>query len=114
MKKVLTVIFVSLFLLSFTAPSFAEPAFVTKLVRGVANIVSAPLEIFKQTDAEYNSAERKPLGLVGGIFKGIGFTFARLASGVFDVLTFPFPLQEEYSPIVKPDFVDQGWGKKAQ
>ena len=81
-----------------------------KLIRGVANIVTAPIEIAKQIDTEWKAAENKKarhvtMGVFAGIWKGLAYTVGRMGSGVWDVATFPFKVPANYEPIMKPDYV---------
>ena len=42
--------------------------------------------------------------LFSGTFIGIGRTVIRTGAGVYDVVTFPFPIQD-YDPILEPEYV---------
>ncbi len=76
-----------------------------KLGRGVANVFSAPLELF-----------RKP-ALVGerdggvskysvGIVQGISALVIRAGAGVVEIVTFPLPIPDtRFQPLVRPEFV---------
>jgi putative exosortase-associated protein (TIGR04073 family) len=44
-------------------------------------------------------------GWTVGLGKGLGHTLLRMGTGVYEVVTFPFPLPEGYRPIVEPEFV---------
>lgn len=112
MRKILTGILVGVLILSFAAPSFAEvkvpekvKSSVNKLSRGVANVLSAPLEIGKQITLEWRATDHKHLALVGGLLKGLGYTFKRAGSGLLDIVTFPVRLNEDLDPVMKPEFV---------
>ncbi|MFH1360719.1 MAG: exosortase system-associated protein, TIGR04073 family [Candidatus Omnitrophota bacterium] len=105
MRKILVLVLAGALVLSFAAPSFALPRPVEKLARGVANVVSSPLEIGKQITLEWRATDKKQLGFLGGLVKGVGFTLKRLGSGLVDIVTFPFELKEVYEPIMKPNYV---------
>ena len=80
---------------------------VRKLGRGLANILSSPLEI--------------PLGMVGanrvdgaiagatvGTLYGLTAGLMRLAAGAVEVVTFPAPLPGiGYDPIIEPEFLSE-------
>lgn len=76
-----------------------------KLGRGVANIVSSPLEIPKQMYLQ--AIEGKTVWdttgrYVGGFFIGVGWTGYRFGAGVYDVFTFPSKREDA---IIKPEYV---------
>ena len=105
MKKALIISLALVMILSVATASFAQdPA--KKLGRGVANILTGWVELPKNI---YNtSIETNPLvGLTVGTAKGIGMTIVRTGAGVYEVVTFPFPLPEDYMPILEPEFVFQ-------
>jgi len=100
---------VSVFLLNKIALAADNPT--QKFGRGVANIVTAPVEIAKQVDQEWKkSSENKKntgIGVVKGFVKGLAFTVGRFSSGLWDVVTFPFQTPKDYEPLMKPDYVLQ-------
>ena len=93
------------------APAFAATNPGEKLVRGVANIVTAPIEIAKQIDIEWKesakegSARNVTMGVFGGFFKGVAYAIGRVGSGAWDIVSFPFKVPADYEPVMKPDFV---------
>ena len=73
-----------------------------KLGRGLANMFFAPTEIFDAT-AKVNKYEGNNAAGSYGVLRGVGRTVERNWVGVFEVLTFPFPVwRESYRPIL-PD-----------
>ena len=105
MKKALIICVALVTILSIATASYAQdPA--KKLGRGVANILTGWLEIPKNI---YNtSIETNPMvGITVGTAKGIGMGIVRTGAGVYEVITFPFPLPEDYVPILEPEFVFQ-------
>ena len=109
MKKFITVLFVITLVLSFSGSVFAEdmpegkayPAGpIQKAERGFMNAVFGWTEIPKRiVDI---SKETNPIkGLVLGIMQGTGKAFARTASGLGDIVTFPIGSYDE--PAVMPD-----------
>ncbi|MBZ0169380.1 hypothetical protein MELA_00694 [Candidatus Methylomirabilis lanthanidiphila] len=108
-KLLATVVVVSMALVSglFTAV-FAEegvalPA-ARKAVRGLTNsglgvIVEVPKTIY------YDTLEDGLLyGLTVGALEGLSWGIARALTGVYEIVTFPFPIPEGYRPIYKPGF----------
>ena len=86
-----------------TSICFAQDAF-TKLGRGVANTLTGWIELPKNiynTSVEGNAFTGMTLGLA----KGAGMTFVRTGAGIYEIATFPFPLPENYRPILEPEYV---------
>ena len=79
---------------------------VHKLSRGLVNMGTAPLELPKQMikqAQEGNTPAGELAGYVAGIFTGIGWAFCRFGSGVVDIVSAPFPGNEE--GLIKPEFI---------
>lgn len=105
MKKTLAICVALVMILGIATVSYAQdPA--KKLGRGIANILTGWVELPKNI---YNtSIETNPLvGLTVGTAKGIGMSIVRTGAGVYELITFPFPLPEDYMPILEPEFVFQ-------
>jgi putative exosortase-associated protein (TIGR04073 family) len=75
-----------------------------KLGRGVVNIFTSPVEIPRNIAIEWERTD-PVTGLFMGTVKGFGWGFARFATGVYDTFTFPFPVPEDYVPLMDPEFV---------
>lgn len=78
-------------------PAFAQNP-VIKLSRGLVNIISSPLEYYIQ----YNvlSSDYHPgVAAVATTVYGTGFMLARVLGGVYEAVTFPVPLPENYAPV---------------
>lgn len=106
MKKMfwrsVTVQAVVLFLAASSA-CYAQDAF-TKLGRGVANTLTGWVELPKNvydTSVEDNALTGMTLGLA----KGAGMMLVRTGAGIFEIATFPFPLPENYEPLLEPEYV---------
>jgi putative exosortase-associated protein (TIGR04073 family) len=83
-----------------------------KIKRGAINMVTAPLEIIKQTKETVEEGETTPKRLgrvIPGLFKGMGYTVLRFGSGLWDLATFNNFFYEEHEPVIKPDYV---WDEK--
>ncbi len=78
-----------------------------KLYRGLANIITGWIELPK--NIYDTSVEDNPLsGLTIGLAKGVGMTIVRTGAGVYETVTFPFPIPEGYTPVIEPEFVFKG------
>ncbi len=97
------VLSICVMVLSATAVCFAQDPF-TKLGRGVANTLTGWVELPKNI---YNtSVESNALaGVTLGVAKGAGMTIVRTGAGIYEIATFPFPLPEDYKPILEPEYV---------
>lgn len=85
------------------ATSFAQDPF-TKLGRGVANTLTGWVELPKNvysTSVEDNAFTGVTLGLA----KGAGMAIVRTGAGIYEIVTFPFSLPENYKPILEPEYV---------
>lgn len=101
--KGLIIALVMVVVLAIASSSYAQdPA--KKLGRGLANILTGWVELPKNI---YDvSVEDNPLaGLTIGLAKGIGMTIVRTGAGIYEVVTFPFPIPEDYGPVLEPEFV---------
>jgi putative exosortase-associated protein (TIGR04073 family) len=100
MKKLFAAFLVILSLISVPGAFAADDAF-TKLGRGVADIVTSPLEFLVSYSV---LAERgNPIvTVVGGTLHGAVMTVTRILAGVYEIVTFPFPLPANYAPIMEP------------
>ncbi|MEA3305453.1 MAG: exosortase system-associated protein, TIGR04073 family [Candidatus Omnitrophota bacterium] len=75
-----------------------------KLGRGLANILTGWIELPK--NVYDTSVEDSPLaGLTIGLAKGVGMTIVRTGAGIYEIVTFPFPIPEDYAPVLEPEFV---------
>jgi putative exosortase-associated protein (TIGR04073 family) len=103
MKKGLIIAIVMVMVLALATASYAQdPA--KKLGRGLANILTGWIELPK--NIYDTSVEDNPLaGLTIGLAKGIGMTIVRTGAGIYEVVTFPFPIPEDYGPVLEPEFV---------
>ena len=75
-----------------------------KLGRGIANVLSGWIELPKNiydTSVESNAFA----GITIGAAKGIGMTVVRTGAGIYETVTFPFPLPEGYEPILEPEYI---------
>ena len=95
--------FITVLVMSLTSACFAQDAF-TKLGRGIANTLTGWVELPKNIYS--TSVEDNPLaGVTLGLAKGAGMTLVRTGAGIYEIVTFPFPLPEAYKPILEPEYV---------
>ena len=79
------------------------PAF-KKFRRGFCNILTFHLEFIHQMEKE-GAVGGTGRAMTVGLIKGVGMTAARIATGVYEVVTFPLPVPAEYKPILTdPEF----------
>lgn len=113
MKKTFLVLGTIFFCLACgTAICRAEDNAFTKLGRGLANIVLSPGELYTQPILmEKNNDES--VAILGGIFKGLSVFVTRELVGVFEVLTFPFPVPKDYKPLIEPVTTFADWDARS-
>lgn len=78
-----------------------------KLSRGLVNIGTSPLEVPKKAYIEASRSDTwmETFGrITSGALIGVGRTVIRGGYGAFDVITFPFDINE-YEPILEPEYV---------
>lgn len=75
-----------------------------KLGRGLANVVTAPLELIREP---YLVSERDGgvAGLTVGMARGLGAVVLREVAGVIETATFYVPLPRDFQPLLQPEFV---------
>lgn len=78
--------------------------FLHKLGRGITNMLTGWIEIPKNIAVNWEKTDPFT-GLIVGSIKGIGWSWTRTVSGLYDVFTFPFPVPENYRPLMEPEFV---------
>ena len=94
---------VALVVIGTSTVCFASDPF-TKLGRGVANTLTGWVELPKNI---YNTSveDNAFAGMTLGLAKGAGMTLVRTGAGIYEIATFPFPLPEDYKPILEPEYV---------
>lgn len=111
-SAILAIGVVALFALSPTQAG-AERAYPVKIIwkfgRGVENILKSPVEIpvnmYKEAhwaELQGENAGGQMIGYFTGTITGIGYMFARIGVGVFDIVTFPVPT----GPVMTPSAPD--------
>jgi putative exosortase-associated protein (TIGR04073 family) len=74
-----------------------------KLGRGIANFFLAPAEI-TVTVATINTQEGNSAAATYGVVRAVGRTAMRHGAGLFEILTWPFPIwRDSYKPVLPSD-----------
>lgn len=95
---------ISLFTIAFAMPAYCDDPG-KKLGRGLANMVTFPAELYYQFK-DINDHYGVIAGVTWGVIQGVGMSAVRLAVGVYETITFPFPVPQDYMPILtEPEFV---------
>jgi putative exosortase-associated protein (TIGR04073 family) len=106
-------------LLAFASPALAQEVqkpesvvekMVFKFTRGIANVVTSPMEIPKQSYLTVR--DRGAIGYLIGPLKGIMMTSYRAVIGGVETVFFLVPQPGYYDPMVDPDYVWNGWEEK--
>ncbi len=117
--RIAVVILPLVLLLASTSPALAQEVqkpesviekMVFKFTRGIANLVTSPVEIPKQSYLTVR--DRGPIGYLIGPLKGIGMTTYRAVIGGVETIFFMVPQPGYYDPMVDPDYVWNGWEEK--
>ena len=103
MIKKIYILILACFILFFSFNCYAQhPG--RKLGRAVTNILTGWVELPKNI-YETKVEEDMFAALTMGIAKGVGMTIVRIGAGVYELITFPFPIPEHYQPILEPEFI---------
>jgi len=86
-----------------TSPGYLEGS-AKKLGRGVANLLTGPLELIREP---YLVSQREGgvSGLTVGIVRGVVSGVIRELAGVIEVATFFVPVPKGFQPLVQPEFI---------
>jgi len=103
MKKMIWIILLIVISMSFIQIVHAQdPA--RKLARGIANILTGWIELPKNI-YDTTVEENVLVGVTLGTVKGVGMATIRTSAGVYEIITFPFPVPDYYTPVLEPEFV---------
>jgi putative exosortase-associated protein (TIGR04073 family) len=80
-----------------------------KLLRGVTNVLTCPLEIPRQIDRHIDRRGAWE-GSCVGFFAGLGMTVFRGIAGGVEAVLFLVPEPGFYDPLVTPAYAWQDWG----
>jgi putative exosortase-associated protein (TIGR04073 family) len=93
-------VLVSLFVISTAQSAFCEDNAMTKLGRGLANMVTFPLEVPEQI-SKTNNSDGPFAGYTVGVLKGLGWAMGRACVGVYEAATFLIPYPKDFKPVLK-------------
>ncbi len=117
MKRLSGICLVLLFITAapaYSADLAAPGTAARKLQRGFLNIAFSPMEVTNKI-VDLKKEDTALPSWIAGSAKGTFYTAARALTGVYEILTAPFPLPADYAPVMKPEFAweyKEG-GKKA-
>lgn len=103
MRRKLWILVLAVILVGFSGGEASAGNPITKLSRGLTNMIFCPAEIgtnIEKMGQKYNYIR----GTVPGIFVGAYYTVLPGASGIYDVVTFLLPMPDHYGPIMTPEF----------
>lgn len=82
-----------------------------KLGRGLANVFLSFIEVPRNV---HNTTQEHSLleGWTVGLGKGLGYMAMRVGVGLYEIVTFPFPLPKDYQPVIQPEYVWQEPGPR--
>ena len=86
MKKIVSVFVIVMMMCAVTTPVFADAG--TKFTDGLKQFATSPMNLVDDVKEEYEAAEFKPIGVLGGMFKGLFNTGKDAVGGLFNALTF--------------------------
>jgi len=75
-----------------------------KLGRGLANILTAPLEFIREP-ALVSQRDGNFAGATVGLVRAVVSTVVREVAGVVEVVTFLIPVPNNFEPLVRPEFL---------
>ena len=106
MKNIVKIVFVVFFVnfVLFSSYSLQADTPIKKLGRGVANVVTCPLEVCNGIQ-QVNDSDGVFAALTWGLLSGIFKTGVRAVVGVYEIISFPIPFPKDYGPILTdPEF----------
>ncbi len=103
-KRIVAIIVLVLFTVCMASPALCDDP-IKKLGRGIANVLTCPLEITQQM-GRASDADGPIAGFTYGLLKGVAMTGVRALVGVYEIATFPVPFPQDYRPILRdPEFI---------
>lgn len=98
-KKLLFAAIVFLLAINMATPGFCDTP-TTKLGRGLANMLTFPLEVPEQVSRTNNSDGPFAASTVG-VLKGLGWAVGRMCVGAYETVTFMLPMPKDYKAILR-------------
>lgn len=101
--KLTAALLILVVVVGFSSFAYAENALV-KLGRGLVNAATGWLEI-PQKIYTTSRDENVFVGATVGTAKGIGWSIIRTVAGIYEVVTFPFPIPKSYESVIDPPYI---------
>jgi len=109
MKKIVVIVLAVAVMLGMAVPGYCG-TMVEKLGRGIANVVTCPMEIVNQI-SKANQENGWVAASTYGLLKGIVMTPVRAVVGAYEIVSFPIPAPADYQPILTdPQYFFSDWG----
>ena len=100
-KMLFSFLLIVLLIFNLYNPAHAYTA-ADKLTRGTINLLISPLEFFQGiADAVDEHGDNIAIAIPVGICYGSWNTVQRAGVGLFEIITFPFPIPADYEPILE-------------
>jgi putative exosortase-associated protein (TIGR04073 family) len=80
-----------------------EPGMGYKFGRGAVNVLTCWTEIPRNVALEWQRTDPAS-GFFLGVGKGLGYGYTRFVGGVYDMVTFAFPVPMGFVPVMEPEF----------
>lgn len=80
-----------------------EPGMGYKFGRGAVNVLTCWTEIPRNVAIEWQRTDPAS-GFFLGVGKGLGYGYTRFMSGMYDMVTFAFPVPTGFAPVMEPEF----------
>lgn len=80
-----------------------EPGMGYKFGRGAVNVLTCWTEIPRNVAIEWQRTDPAS-GFFLGVGKGLGYGYTRFVGGVYDMVTFAFPVPMGFAPVMDPEF----------
>ncbi|MDP3921547.1 MAG: exosortase system-associated protein, TIGR04073 family [Candidatus Omnitrophota bacterium] len=74
-----------------------------KIQRGFLNIVFSPIEVSHELHKEKKVESFVP-SWFSGVGRGGAFMIGRVLTGIYEIVTAPFPMPANYEPVLYPEF----------
>ena len=100
--KIAVMCVVALMILNIASASYAQ-SMCDKLQRGLTNIVTGWFEIPNNMSVGTSKHDYVSAFFIG-LPKGCWMAIVRTGAGVYDTLTFLFPMPKDYKPLLEPEF----------
>jgi len=105
MKKLTAICVIIAALTVFLAPPARADGAFSKLGRGITNILTGWIELFTTTNKHFREHDNDVLQGICAIPEGMVRVVIRTSVGIYETLTFPIPIPENFEPIIEPEFL---------